>query len=301
MTPQTCSFPSGDIVCDAWFFAGDEAIPASPAGRAAVVMAHGFGGTKDSGLAAFATALAATGAHVLAFDYRGFGTSGGQPRQVVSLPDQLADYRAAMLAAKRLPGADPNRLVLWGESLSGGTVLAAAAGRDDVAAVISLVPLVDGLAAARHAVRTCSPASLGRSGTFAAAGALARLAGRPPVLMPLVAGPGRPGALTVPGFLADYLAIAGPSWRNEVSATIAVDIARFRPGRQARQLRSPWLVQIADFDRAAPADSAARAAVKGRAVVRRYPCDHFDVQPGKPWHAQAVAHQVAFLHRSTAV
>ena len=40
-------------------------------------MAHGFGGTQDSGLAPFATALAAGGLDVLTFDYRGFGASGG--------------------------------------------------------------------------------------------------------------------------------------------------------------------------------------------------------------------------------
>ena len=65
---------------------------------------------------------------------------------------QLEDYRAAMSAAARLPGVDPQRLVLWGVSLAGGHVISAAAGRDDVAAVVALTPLVDGLAAGRHAL-----------------------------------------------------------------------------------------------------------------------------------------------------
>ena len=47
------------------------------AGRPVVVMAHGLGGTKDSGLEPFAEALAAAGLDVLAFDYRGFGASSG--------------------------------------------------------------------------------------------------------------------------------------------------------------------------------------------------------------------------------
>ena len=69
-------------------------------------MAHGLGGTKDSGLEPFATGLAEAGLDVLAFDYRGFGASGGTPRQRVSMAGQLEDYRAAMAAAARLPGVD---------------------------------------------------------------------------------------------------------------------------------------------------------------------------------------------------
>ena len=54
------------------------------AGRPVVVMAHGLGGTKDSGLAPFAEGLAEAGLDVLAFDYRGFGASEGEPRQTIS-------------------------------------------------------------------------------------------------------------------------------------------------------------------------------------------------------------------------
>jgi uncharacterized protein len=288
--PETVTFSAQGTVCEGWHFLGG-------AGRPVVVMAHGLGGTKDSGLAAFATGLADAGFHVLAFDYRGFGGSGGTPRQVVSPAAQLTDYRAAMAAAARLPGADPARLVLWGESLSGGTVIEAAAGRGDVAAVISMVPLVDGTTAAWRSPAHVTGRSMTASAARAGAAGLARLAGRPPVLMPLVAEPGRAGALTAPGYRADYLSIAGPTWRNEVDAAIAFDIARFRPIRRARAMPCPWLVQIADFDRSAPPHSAARAAEKGRAEVRHYPCDHFGTQPGQPWHEAALAHQISFLRR----
>ena len=80
-----------------------------------------------------------------------------------------------MTAAAGLPGVDPQRLVLWGVSLAGGHVLAAGARRDDVAAVVSMMPLVDGLAAARLAVRhhasDRAAALLGRRHRAAASGA----------------------------------------------------------------------------------------------------------------------------------
>ncbi|WP_231270760.1 alpha/beta hydrolase [Nocardioides sp. cx-169] len=289
-------FDSAGTVCAAWHFPGAGGALATAAGRPVVVMAHGLGGTKDSGLEPFATRLAAAGLDVLAFDYRGFGASEGSPRQRVSMAGQLEDYRAAMAAAAALPGVDPQRLVLWGVSLAGGHVLAAAAGRDDVAAVVSLTPLVDGLAAGRHALASHSPASILRS---TVAGLRSR-AGRVPVTMPIVGRPGETAALTLPGLYEDYAALAGPTWVNEVDAAVGLELGGHRPGRLARHVRCPMLVQIADFDRSAPPHAAAKAAFKGRAEVRHYPCDHFDVWPGKEWFEPAVEHQVRFLGRHLA-
>jgi pimeloyl-ACP methyl ester carboxylesterase len=241
--------------------------------------------------------LTAAGVDVFAFDYRGFGASGGEPRQVVSLAGQLADYRAAMAAAAALPGVDPQRLVLWGVSLSGGTVFAAADGRTDVAAVIALTPLVDGLAAAKHAMASHKPAPMARAAARGVAGRVASVRGRAPVLMPLVGQPGSVAALSLDGLYEQYTAIAGPTWRNEIGATITLELGSHRPGRHAKNLHCPLLVQIADFDRSAPPQAAAKAAFKGRAEVHHYPCDHFDVHAGQQWHETAIKHQVAFLRR----
>src|SRR5699024_11432471 len=97
-----------------------------------------------SGLVPVAEAVAAAGFAVLACDYRGFGRSGGAPRQVVSPARQQDDYRAAIAAAAAQPEVDPERIVLWGCSLSGGHVIEVARGRADVVADVSIVPLVDG-------------------------------------------------------------------------------------------------------------------------------------------------------------
>ena len=300
MTYESVSFDSHGTRCDAWHFhAADDSLTTS-SGRPIVVMAHGLGGTKDSGLESFALGLTAAGVDVLAFDYRGFGASDGEPRQVVSLAGQLADYRAAMTAAAALPGVDARRLVLWGVSLSGGTVLTAAAGRDDVAAVIALTPLVDGIAAAKHAMTSHKPASMARSGARGVAGRFAAARGKAPVMMPLVGLPGTVAALSLDGLYQQYTAIAGPTWRNEIGATITLELGSHRPGRHASAVRCPLLVQIADFDRSAPPQAAAKAAVKGRAEVHHYPCDHFDVHVGQDWHQPAIDHQVAFLRRKLA-
>lgn len=293
----TVRFDSAGTACDAWHFEGRGDALASPAGRPVVVMAHGLAGTKDSGLEPFALRLAEAGLDVLAFDYRGFGASEGSPRQRVSLEGQLADYRAAMRAAAGLPGVDPQRLVLWGVSLAGGHVLAAGVGRDDVAAIVSLTPLVDGVAAGRHALRSHKPSALLRSTAAGVRSKVASGRGRAPVTMPVVGRPGEVAALTLEGLYDDYLALAGPTWVNEVDAAVGLELGSHRPGKLAKDLTCPLLVQIADFDRSAPPQAAAKAAFKGRAEVRHYPCDHFDVWPGKDWFEPAVAHQVRFLSR----
>jgi len=292
------SFTSDGATCAARHLAADSGALAGRAGRPVVVMAHGLAGTMDSGLEPFATRFAAAGLDVLLFDYRGFGRSGGTPRQTVSVAAQLADYRAAVAAAGRLPGVDAGRVVLWGVSLSGGHVLRVAAGRADVAAVVALTPLVDGLAAARHATASHGTDETLRWTATAMRGRIAAVRGAPAVTIPVVGKPGDVAALTVEGCYEGYLSVAGPTWVNEIDAGIAFELARMRLPRGAGPLPCPALVQIADFDRSAPPRAAAKAAFRVRAQVRHYPCDHFDVWPGRDWFEAAAGHQVRFLSRA---
>ena len=298
MTPDTVTFDSHGTTCEAWHLPAAHDDLATDAGRPVVVMAHGLGGTRDSGLLPFAEGFAAAGMDALVFDYRGFGTSSGTPRQAVSLAAQVDDYRAAMAAAASLPDIDPQRLVLWGISLSGGHVLSAAAGRVDVAAVVAAVPLVDGLAAARYAFASYPARQIARSTALGVRSRVGRLRGHDPRLMPVVARPGEVGAFTLPGAYEDYHAIAGPTWRNEIAADVSLELGSRRPLKDAADVRCPVLVQIADFDLSAPPQASAKAAFKARAEVRHYPCDHFDLFPGKPWHEPAVDHATRFLART---
>ncbi|MDJ0362592.1 alpha/beta hydrolase [Rhodococcus sp. H29-C3] len=282
--------------CEGTHFSARSDALASAAGRPVVVLAHGLGGTRDSGLDGFAEAFAATGLDAFTFDYRGFGTSGGDERQTVSLAGQVEDWMAAVDAAAQLPGVDPQRIVLWGVSLAGGHVLQVAADRGDIAAVISVVPMVDGVAAMRHALAAHGPLNLLKATGKGIAARVRANAGKP-TMLPVVGKPGQPGALTLPGAYEDYHSIAGPSWRNEVRADVGLELGTRAPAQAASKIKVPLLVQIADFDQSAPPRAAALAAFAGRAEVRHYPGDHFDLFPGKPFHGPAVEHAVLFLKR----
>ncbi|MGV9826433.1 alpha/beta hydrolase [Gordonia sp. NPDC003429] len=304
---RSVTFEVDGTDCDAWFFTPPEGLAdASPfatsAGVPVVVMAHGFCGTKDSGLEPFAARLAAAGLAVFAFDFRGFGLSGGAVRQRVSMSGQIADFHAAVNAAKGQPGVDADRVVLWGLSQSGGHVLALGAERDDVAAVISVVPLVSGLAAGRHHYPQVGAVSMLRSAMSGAASTIATRLGGSPTMIPVVGRPGTRAALTSEGYYESYLAISGPSWRNEVDASIATELGSYRADRHAGKITGPVLVQIADLDRGAPPHAAAKAAFKARAEVRHYPCDHFGVfeEIDEETFGRVVDHQIGFLTRHLA-
>ena len=149
--------------------------------RPCVVLAHGFGGTVDSGLLPYAERFAAAGLDALAFDYRHFGASDGEPRQLLSIPRQLEDYAAAIAFARSLAGVDPERIVVWGSSYSGGHVVPVAVADGRVAAVIAQVPGMDGLATLLNARALRRPrAALDDSCWRACATSPARCAGARP-------------------------------------------------------------------------------------------------------------------------
>lgn len=293
MSYQEVWFTSEGTRCSGWHFRSE-----GDSGRPVVVMAHGFGGTKDSGLEPFAERFADAGFDVFAFDYRGFGSSEGTPRQTISLTGQLADFRSAVAFAGTLPGVDASRIALWGASMSGGHVLQVAADLPAIAAVIALTPLTSGLAAGRAAVSQRDALTALR---WTATGMRSRLAvarGGAATLMPIVGRPGEAGALTLSGAYESYLAMAGPTWRNQIDSSVGMELGRLNVKSAARRLRCPVLVQIGDFDRFVPAAAVAKTAELARAQVHRYACDHFDVWPGNEWFDKTVSDQVTFLRRA---
>jgi uncharacterized protein len=266
--------------------------------RPCVVLAHGFGGTVDSGLLAFAERFAAAGVDALAFDYRHFGSSDGTPRQLLSISRQLEDYAAAIEFARSLEGVDPDRIVAWGSSYAGGHVVPVAVADGRVAGVIAQVPAMDGVVTLLNLARYAGPGHLARLVFAGVRDLVASLLGRPPVMIAVVGPPRSLGAMTTPDAEPGYRAIAGPSWRNEVAARIMLTAGSDRPGLQADRLPCPILIQIADRDAIAPPKAARQAAWRatGRAQVRTYPIGHFEIYTGQAFE-RAIADQLHFLRR----
>src|SRR5215831_12139521 len=90
----------------------------------------------------------------LVFDYRNFGASEGEPRQLLDIGMQLADWAAAVAHARTLDGIDHDRIGVWGTSFGGGHVITTAARVPGIKAAVAQCPFTDGVAS----VRTLSPA-----------------------------------------------------------------------------------------------------------------------------------------------
>lgn len=285
-------FESGGESCAAWLY------PSQASRAACIVIAHGFGGVREARLDAYAERFQRAGHAVLVFDYRHFGSSSGEPRQLIAIRRQLADWRAAVSFARSLDGVDPDRVALWGTSFSGGHVLAVAARDPRVAAAISQVPFMSGLAT----VAARSPRDGLRLAAVGFHDALGAVVGRAPRYVPIVGQPGELAAMTAPGAEEGCRALFPPDfpWCNEVAARIFLATGFYMPGRRARRVRCPLLVQVADGDSTTPPAPAIRAARRApRGELRRYPGDHFDVYLGELFE-RAVTDQLDFLERAFA-
>jgi pimeloyl-ACP methyl ester carboxylesterase len=287
---------SHGVRLSAWHYEADNDDLTTPKGRPCVVMAHGLGGTKDSGLAPFAERFAAAGADIVVFDYRGFGASEGEPRQVVDHRRHSEDYQAVVDHVRALPGIDPDRIVLWGTSYSGGHVIAVAAEDPLIAGVISQGAAMDGLAAVFNVGKYAGTRQLLRLTAHALRDVVHMLFRRRPHTMPLAAPPGELGAMTTPDSAPGYDAIAGPSWTNALAARIALTMPVNRPVRRARRLRMPILLIMANHDEIAPPSGMERVAKRVRGRVEVLPMDvgHFDLYVGDTFE-ESVKIQADFI------
>ncbi len=260
-----------------------------------VVLAHGFGLVREARLDAYAERFVAAGLAALVFDYRHFGASEGDPRQLLDVGRQLADWRAAINFTRGLPGVDGGRVALWGTSFSGGHVAALAAADQRIAAIISQVPY-SGLGGRKGPPRV---RFLARMLVAAVHDELRGRAGCLPATIPLVAEPGTFGAFVRPGAVAELHALlpAEHTWVNSYTPRVSLRLPRFRPFDTAAEVRCPWLVMLSDHDEVTPADQAAELASKAPNVeMHRYPTEHFEIYSGA-WFDRAVGVQAEFLRR----
>ena len=160
MTPDILTFDSEGTTCEAWHFAAEHDGLADRGGTSR--RRDGARPGRHQGLRAGAVrrGVRRRGARRtrLRLPRLRRQRRSPAPGRVGAAPRSRTTARLSAAAAS-LPGVDPSRLVLWGVSMAGGHVLEAAARRADVAAVVALTPLVDGLAAGRHALGTTRRAS----------------------------------------------------------------------------------------------------------------------------------------------
>lgn len=292
MTRVDVRFASGPHWCAAWMYEPSGVEVPGPV----IVMAHGLGGVRNMRLDVFAERFAAEGYRVLVFDYRHFGDSEGEPRELLDIKRQIDDWSAALFYVRSLPQVDPKRIVLWGTSFGGGHVIHTAARDGAVAAVISQCPFTDGFAS----MRTLGLTSTVKVAVLGVRDALRGFRGGKPLRVGVVGRRGDAALMTARDVLDGHAALmpTGYEHPDRVPARVALRIPFYYPGRAAADLNCPALFCVCMKDSVAPPRSTiwhVRKARLGR--IKRYPTQHFEIYV-EPWCDQVIADQIEFL-RST--
>jgi uncharacterized protein len=104
----------------------------------AVVVGGSLTSVKEQMSASYAEELAKRGIAALAFDYRHYGQSDGQPRQLENVVTKKNDLKAAVSFLQTVPSIQAKGISLLGVCTSGGNVLQAAAEDNRIRSVVTV-------------------------------------------------------------------------------------------------------------------------------------------------------------------
>jgi fermentation-respiration switch protein FrsA (DUF1100 family) len=286
------SFKVKGTSISAWLYVPEDLSTPVPC----IIMGHGFGGTKDMIVESYALRYQEAGFAVLAFDYRHFGESEGEPRQLVLISYQLEDYTAAIAYARGLDEIDSARIALWGTSASGGYGIVIAAKDKNIACVVAQCPGLDHRASEQmfrkklgigHILRLFvhGQRDMGRS----------RL-GLSPHKIPIVGKPGTMAFFPISDAYDGYRKLASKNFINEVCARVILRSHGFRPDKHIRDVRCPVLIQICDYDSLAPISARTEKELRKYAEVKHYPIGHFEIYTGENFE-KSVSDQIKFFKK----
>ncbi|TNC86302.1 MAG: alpha/beta hydrolase [Alcanivorax sp.] len=281
-------FNSAGTPCCGWLYVPEQDKPAP-----IIILAHGLACVRRMRLNAYAERFCQAGYACLVFDYRYFGDSEGEPRNLFDIDLQIGDWKAAISFARSLEGVDNSRIILWGTSLSGGHVLSVAAGDEKLAAVISQCPLTNGSVSAR----TMNLASMAKVAALVFRDTLSSILGLSATMINSTGHPSSAALVTTPDAVAGFanLTMDIGKYRDVITARSVPKLLFYKPGRFTARIRCPILFCICEQDGIVPAETTIRYARQSPfSLIQTYPIGHFDIYIGT-WFDAAVKDQLTFL------
>lgn len=258
-----------------------------------IVMAAGLACERDFGLPAFAEHFAENGMAVFLFDYRYFGVSEGEPRNMVSYRRQLQDWETAIQFVHSIPDVNAAKMALWGSSYSGGHVICLAARHPELAAISVHVPFADGLTS----VKTMTPMQMVQVIGSGWRDVFHCLTFRSPYYIPVVGQPGSMAVMNSPGMMESYLGLVpeGSSWENKLPARFALKASFYRPTVAAKKVKCPVLLIMGSQDNVIDTASIRKMAGKIKdCTYIEMPMGHLDSYSGELF-TQVAERQSMFL------
>ncbi|CUS41240.1 alpha/beta hydrolase fold [hydrothermal vent metagenome] len=288
-------FYSDGVQCAASLFL-PEARAETSDGLPAILMVHGWGGVQGALTGPFIAAFIAAGYAVMTFDYPGWGSSEGLPRNCINPIKRVGNVESALTHLKQQSVVDAKKIVLWGTSFGGGHVVDTAAQHPELLGAIAQVPMLDG----QDAVKAIPLLSLLRFGAY---GITDCFMGRRPIYIPVVSAPGEFGSMDRDGAedaMNRGIEIAGIQYDNRVAARSVLTIGMYRPIKRLAKIKIPTLLIGASRDSVAPFN---RTNIENRnkdyVQTKMIDANHFEPY-FEPVLSQNLQYQLEFLHSLSA-
>lgn len=289
------SFASQGAECAGWLHVPDDL---SPQRRApAVVMANAVSAIREIALPGYAERFCAAGFVVLAFDYRNFGASEGDPRNHLDPHLQQQDLKNAVTWLRAQPEVDPDNVGGWGISLGGVHMLHLGAYDRRVKAVVSV-------ATGLNVMETM----IGREGMLAFLRILNGdhdrrfLTGEPAAYMPAVSMPGQGGVMAFPEayeFYTEAQATFAPTYDNRLTKESVENLLADHSADQVHLVSPTALLMIHGEKDLIPPD-AVRAVFDRAGEPKKLlvlDCLHTDLYTREPWVTQAADAAIEWFNR----
>jgi uncharacterized protein len=266
------------VTLGGWLFLPDGQSP-----HPAITMAHGYAGTREHGIESFARLFADSGFAVLLHDHRGFGASGGEPRQDVDPWQQVSDWRRAISLLESRPEVDPARIGLWGTSYAGGHAIVLGATDRRLRCLVAQVPTISGYEQGLRRVPPDATAALEHAFND---DERARFRGEPIRYQAIVSkDPTVPASYRAPDAVSFYLQdIPQGIWENKVTVRSTRAARMYEPGAWiSRVSPTPLLMVVAAADAITVTDLALAAYERALEPkkLELIPGGHFDPYLGQ--------------------
>ncbi len=293
---QDVTFMVNGSILGGWFYLPEDKTNPVPC----IVLNQGFCGTKDMFLENYALRFGEAGFAALTFDYRHFGDSQGEPRQVYSVSKQIEDIKAAVKYARTRNEVDPEKVVIWGTSAAGNYGIIIAAEDKNIACVIGQSASLDHEADGKKIFKQNGIGWLLKLIVHAQRDKGRSRFGLSSHTFPAIGKPGTTAMLTAPGFYEGYQKITRNSktFKNEVCARIM--FASHGPDllKAAEKVRCPVLFHICENDTLAVPDSHKKIEkiLDKKVKFIKYSIGHFDIYFGE-YFEKSINDQITFLKK----
>jgi len=293
---QDISISIKDTFLSAWLYLPENATSKVPC----VILSIGFGGTKDALLEKYALKFVENGLAAIAYDYRHFGESGGEPRQLFNMFKLQDDLRAVIDYARKHEKIDDEKIILWSVSAAGGYGINVAATDHKIAGIISQCPNLDNVKEEKtnferegikyyfrilaHSLRDQFRSWFGLSTHYT----------------PIVGKPHTTAFMLAPGALEGYQNIMANSkyFFNGVCGRSLFQIPGPNVIKTAVNVKCPVLIIVCENDTCVSRDSHKKVAdvLNDKATVVKFPVGHFDLYSGD-YFEKAIAAQLRFIKK----